>query len=98
MSIPVNPKVDDKFKECMNLNYDKHSEVNSNIEKVHEYLGITFYFTWKGMLKINTGNYVEIIINEFPMKISNSDTYLTPDGNNIFGKGNRIIIGKKETK
>ena len=50
------------------------------------------------MLKINTGNYVEIIINEFPMKISNSDTYLTPDGNNIFGKGNRIIIGKKETK
>ena len=29
-------------------------------------------------------DYVERMINEFPMKISNIDTYLTPDGDNIY--------------
>ena len=40
----VNPKVNDKFKEWMNLNYGKHGEVKSNRGKVHEYLGISFNF------------------------------------------------------
>ena len=31
-------------------------------------------------------DYVEIINNDFPMKISKSDTDLTPSGNNIFEK------------
>ena len=43
-------------------------------------------------------NYVERMIHEFPMKISSSDTDLTPDGNNIFDKCNRKSLGKKETE
>ena len=43
-------------------------------------------------------NYVERMINNFPMKISRSDTYLTPDGNNIFEKCNRKSLVKKETE
>ena len=42
-------------------------------------------------------DYVEIINNDFPMKISKSDTDLTPYRNNIFEKGNRKRMGKKET-
>ena len=40
--------------------------------------------------------YVEKMINEFPINISNIDTSLTPDGNNIFFKDNRKSIGKKK--
>ena len=43
-------------------------------------------------------NYVERMINEFPMKRRKSDTALTPTGNNIFGKDNRNRLGKKETE
>ena len=39
--------------------------------------------------------YVEGIINDFPMKTSKSHTALTPAGNNIFEKGNSKRMGKK---
>ena len=42
-------------------------------------------------------NYVKRVINELTMKISKSDTYLTPAGNNIFEKGKSKILGKKLT-
>ena len=38
----------------------------------------------KGKVKINMDAYFEKIINDFPIKIRNSDTYLTPAGNNLF--------------
>ena len=41
-------------------------------------------------------DYVERVINQFPMKISKSDTDLTPDGNNTFEKGNSKRPSKKE--
>ena len=52
MSGHVNPKVNDKFKKWMNHNYGKHGEVKENRGKVHNYLGMTFYFTEEGELKI----------------------------------------------
>ena len=43
-------------------------------------------------------DYVERIINEFSMKISRSDTDLTPYVNNIFEKGNSKRLSKKENE
>ena len=40
-------------------------------------------------------DYVEIMINEFPMKTSKSDTALTPADNLYFEKGNRKRLGRK---
>ena len=40
-------KVNSKFNEWMNHNYDKHGEIKSKIGKVHEYLGMSFDFTKK---------------------------------------------------
>ena len=82
----------------MNRNYDKHSKVKDDIWKVHKYLGVNFYFTEKGKIKIKIDNYVENMINELPTKISNSDTAWAPDGNNIFEKGNIKRLGKTETE
>ena len=43
----VNLEVNNNFKEWINPNYGKHGEVNANIGKLYEYLGMTFYFTEK---------------------------------------------------
>ena len=98
MSCHVNPKVNDKFKEWMNRNNVKHVKEKSNRGKVHEYPGVTFDFTEKSKVKIKMDNYVERMINELPIKISKSDTALTPYGNNIFEKGNRKSMVTKETE
>ena len=50
----------------------------------------------KRKVKINMNNYVENVIDDFPVKISNSDTDLTPSGSNLFEKGNSKRMGKKE--
>ena len=43
-------------------------------------------------------NYVENVIDDFPVKISNSDTDLTPYGNNILDKVNSKRMGKNKLK
>ena len=43
-------------------------------------------------------DYVERMINQFPMKMKKSDTALTPDWNIIFGKYNRKRLNKKESE
>ena len=57
--------------------------MKANRGKVHYNLIMTYDFTEKVNIKINMDYYVEIMINEFPMKISRSDTALTSAGNNI---------------
>ena len=95
MSSHVNPKVNDNFKEWMNHKYGKHGKMKSNRGKLHEYLGITSDFTEKVKIKIKMDDYVEIMINKFPMKIYKSDTDLTPAGNNIFEKVNSKRLSEK---
>ena len=45
VSIHVNPKINDKFKEYMKRSYGKHGEVKGNRGKVKKYLGMAFDFT-----------------------------------------------------
>ena len=70
----------------MNHNYGNNGDVNANRGKVHDYLGMAFDFTEKEKVEINMEGYVERMINYSPIKISKSDIYLTPAGNNIFEK------------
>ena len=56
---------------------------------------MNFDFTEKSEVKIKTYDHVERVINDFPVKISNSVKYLSPYGNNIFEKGNSKRLGKK---
>ena len=44
MTTHLNPNINDKFKEWMDQKYGKHFEVTINIDKIHEYCGITYYF------------------------------------------------------
>ena len=94
----MKPKVNDKFKEWMNHNYGKHGEVKSNRRRVHEYLGKTSNFIKRAKVKIKVDNYVGRTINEFPMKINNSDMFLSPSGNNIYKKATEKGWVKKKLK
>ena len=94
----VNPKFIGKLKECMNLNYGKNGEVKAEGGKFHEYPGMNFDFKEKVKSKTNMNYYVERMINDLPTKISNSDTALNPYGKNLFEKGNRRRLSKKETE
>ena len=80
----VNPKINYKFKEWTNRNYGKHGKVKANRRKVHNYLGMNFDFTEEAKVKINMDDYVERMINYYPIKLNNNDMALTPSGNNFF--------------
>ena len=82
----------------MNHNYGKNGEMKANRGKVHKYLGMKFNFTEKGRVRISMDNCVEKIIEKLPTKKGMSDTALTPDGNNLLKKGNKKMLGKKETE
>ena len=58
ISSRVNTEVNDKSKEHMNRNYDKHGELKANRVKLNEYLGVNFDFTKKSKVKINMGDCV----------------------------------------
>ena len=45
--------------------------------------------------KINIENYFEKTMNDYPMKIINTDKDLTPTGNNIFEKYDSKRMSKK---
>ena len=79
----------------MNSNYEKSGEVKANRGKLHEYLGMNFYFIEKEKVKIYIYKYVERMINELPTKISKGDTDLSPSGNDIFEKDNIKRLVKK---
>ena len=78
----------------MSRNYGNHGEVRANSGKLHKYLGMNFDIKGK-MVKIRMENYVERIINEFPMKISNNYTALILYGNNLFENVNSKSMVKK---
>ena len=55
----VNPKVNDKFKVWININYVKHGEMNAKRGKLHYYLGMTFGFTKTIKVEIKMDDYLK---------------------------------------
>ena len=58
--------------------------MNSNRGEVRKYLGMNFDLAEKEKAEIKMDNYVERMINYFPIKINMIDMALTLVGNNIF--------------
>ena len=98
MSSHVNRKVNDKFAEWLNRNYGSHGEVKANRGKIHDFLGMTFDFTTKDEVKVRMEDYVERMINEFPLTLKTTDTELAPANKHLFeaGHGKKLDKGKLE--
>jgi hypothetical protein len=90
----VDPKVNDEFYKWLNDMYGTYGEVKSVRGDKHDYLGMTFDFSEKGKVKIDMADYIEGMIDEFPMELNENDTAPTPAADDLFNEGN----GKKLDK
>lgn len=92
MSSHVNPKVNDEFYQWMNDTYGSMKAVTCTRGKVHTYLGMTLDFSRKGKVKIRMDDYVDRMLEEFPVKFKDTETQETPASATLLepGKGARL--------
>ena len=98
LSSHVDPKVNDSFYEWMNQKYGNLKKVTCTRGKVHTYLGMTLDFSVKGKVKIRMDDYVERMLEEFPVKFKEDEKQETPAGTNLLeeGKGAKLDEKRKE--
>ena len=68
MGSHVDPKVNDEFLKWLNEMYGHFGEVKATRGPIHDYLGMTFDFSEKGIVKIDMIDYVEGMLEDFPDK------------------------------
>ncbi|CAJ1935845.1 unnamed protein product [Cylindrotheca closterium] len=89
MSSHMDPKVNDKFAEWLNMRYGSIKACTIVRGKIHRYLGMTLDFSVKGKLKIRMDDYVKSILEDFLIKFNKESKQETPAGNDLLeaGKG-----------
>ena len=98
MSSHVDKKVNDKFLNWLNRNYGKLKPVSATRGKSHEYLGMTVDFNHDGKVKFRMEDYVQKMIDEYPVNLRSSDTAMTPASNTLFEIGNGKLLGKEDSE
>ncbi|CAJ1940735.1 unnamed protein product [Cylindrotheca closterium] len=89
ISSHMDPKVNDKFADWLNVRYGLTKECTIVRGKIHRYLGMTLDFSVKGKLKICMDDYVKNMLEDFPVKFNKESKQDTPAGNDLLkaGKG-----------
>ena len=96
MSSHMNPKVNDKFTEWLEIMYGEYKAVKPLRGKVHDYLGMKIDFGIKGTVSIDMVKYVCDMITEFPVKITK--TAKTPAGDKLMEVGNEKVLDKQRAE
>ena len=98
MSSHIDPKVNDEFLTWLNSTYGSIKDVTCTRGKVHTYLGMTIDYSRKGKVKIRMDDYIERMLEEFPIKFGSDDVQETPAGNTLLdvGKGRLLDDERKE--
>jgi hypothetical protein len=76
------PKVNDDFQKWLQKEYGQLAEVTATRGKIHQYLGMTLDYSTPGELKVDMRDYVEDMIEDFPVKLKG--TAKTPASDNLF--------------
>ncbi len=93
MSSHVDPKVNDRFLEWLNKMYGSHGEVKATRGKVHDYLGMTFTFRDDGKVEISMTDYINKLVDDFPVKMTK--TAPTPAADDLFAEGKGAKLDSK---
>lgn len=96
LSSHMDPKVNDEFAEWLNLKYGQLKPCTIVRGKVHKYLGMTLDFRKKGKLKIRMDEYVQNMLEEFPIKFAEASKQATPAGNDLLRAGTGNLLDKKK--
>jgi hypothetical protein len=90
--------VSNKFEKWLNSMYGKHGRVTATRGQVHDYLGMELDYQKQGELKINMTEYVENMLNHFPVKLEKKDVAKTPAGDKLFNLGSGAKLDRKERR
>ena len=98
LSSHVDPKVNDEFAEWLNARYGGIKPCTIVRGKKHRYLGMLLDFSYPGKVKIRMDEYVQKMIDEFPIKFGDDVTQETPAGNDLLdaGRGAKLDDEKRE--
>ena len=75
--------------------YGEHGEVKAVRGNTHDYLGMTLRFN-NGEVKIDMNEYVQNMLNEFPVKFKPEDRVKTPAGIDMFAADNSKRLNEKD--
>ncbi len=98
MSSHVNKKVNDEFLEWLNKMYGEHGKVKATRGKVHDYLGMVFDFSQDGKVIVDMSNYIEAMVDDFPVKLKPTDVAPTPAAEDLFAEGTGEKLSKEEAE
>jgi hypothetical protein len=92
----VDPQVNTNFYKWLNRKYGHVGEVKCTRGKIHKYLGMTFDFSLPGKVQIDMEDYVDAMLNDFPIHFSPEDALPTPAEPDLLQKPNSPPLPSKE--
>ncbi len=87
MSSHAKSKVNDEFLKWLNEMYGEYGEVKATRGDIHDYLGMTFDFSEKGKVKVDMIDYMNAMVDEFPMEIKPDEIAPNPAAEDLFKEG-----------
>ena len=99
MSSHVDPKVNDEFYKWMDSTYGDLKAVTCTRGDVHTYLGMTLDFSKRGKVKIRMDDYVDRMLDEFPVTFRSDEVQETPASATLLepGRGANLDPQRHET-
>lgn len=98
LSTHVNPKQNDWFLEWLNKKYGNFGKVVATRGKRHDYLGMTLDFSREGKVIVDMIDYVEKMIDTFPVKLKTTDTAKTPAADNAYSKRSNKKLSREKAE
>jgi hypothetical protein len=92
----LDPQVNDEFLKWLNKMYGNYGEVKATRGKIHDYLGMTFDFSEEGKVKIDMIDYINSMVDDFPVKIEG--TAPTPAAEDLFAEGSSEKLIKHDAE
>jgi hypothetical protein len=98
LSTHESTKENDWFLKWLNEKYGNFGKVVATRGKTHDYLGMTLDFSREGKVKIDMVDYVEKMIDTFPVKLKATETAKTPAADNIYSKKSSKKLSKEKAE
>ena len=97
-STHMEPRVNDEFEAWLNKMYGEYSEVKTTRGDIHDFLGVIYDFSEPGKVKLDMIDYVQQMLDEFPVKFTEKDSVANPAATDLFEVGNGELLDAKTKK
>jgi len=98
MASHVSKTINDKFLEWLNKMYGHCGEVKATRGDFHHYLAMHFDFSHNGQVRIHMKDYIQSMLDDFPVQFSPEDSAKTPAPSDLHDTGNSPKLPPKEAQ